>query len=264
MSVHRAIQSAQRRRPATSDPNMLSRGPQTSINSAQMFGNNGRMGPSQQQHQQMQHQQMQHQQMQQPQQNQGIPSKLTIPQAITLITLRLGAVENKLTQLQESGGLTSQCEIEGSENMALIDKTVIQSITSRLESLEKRSGSNTSGPETNLLKQQVETLKQNIIQTKGALVKENKELKTTINNLSSELTETKELLQALQTLTMDNSQKLMNMSFNLPEDFSDEIYNQSTNDYDNENEVICDNSDGEIIGTNLKELIEKEVNATML
>lgn len=273
MSANRSIQAAQRRRagPTNAEPAIPGRGPQPSINSAQMFANQAKpgSGPNMptgrlagQQAAAAQKQQMQQQQQTKAEGLSGI-SKMTVPQAITLITLRLGVVESKLIHMQESG-LSTQVDVEGNENMVLIDKSVINSITSRLESLEKRAGSNTSGPETNLLKQQVETIKQSVIQTKSVLAKENKDLKTMIGNLTTELNETKELLQALQNLTMDNSQKLMGISFNEEyANFDGEVYDETiivddnVNDNDNYN-------DSEIIGTNLKELIEKEVNATML
>jgi hypothetical protein len=105
MSANRSVQAAQRRRAGpTSEPGIPGRGPQPSINSAQLFANQARpgQGPSMptgrlagQQAEMQQKQQMQ--QMQQ-QKTEGISSvsKMTIPQAITLITLRLGALESKI------------------------------------------------------------------------------------------------------------------------------------------------------------------------
>ena len=67
----------------------------------------------------------------------------------------------------------------------------------------------------NIIKQQFETVKQTAIQTKTStigLAKENVALKTQVENLRKELTETKELVAALQNLTMDNSQKILDLS----------------------------------------------------
>jgi hypothetical protein len=223
----------------------------------------------------------------------GGVSKMTIAQAITLITLRLGAIETKIIQIEHEPQLSGHglsvegLSIEGQDNMVLIDKTVIQSITSRLESLEKRSSgsvsNSNSGPEVALLKQNFEMVKQAIVQTKGVVTtisKENKELKTQVDSLKNDLTETKELLAALQNLTMDNSQKLLDYSVNMGQTFDhdrlgdglgdglqdglqdgleyeyDASLNQSSfNDF--QDEIDPD----EIIGTNLKELIENEINA---
>ena len=66
-------------------------------------------------------------------------SKMTVPQAITLITLRLGKVE---TMLQNQTLNLNSMTMEGDENgadMVQIDSNVLESIMSRLEALEKRS-----------------------------------------------------------------------------------------------------------------------------
>jgi hypothetical protein len=295
MSANRSVQAAQRRRAGPQDGGMPGRGPQPSINSAQMFANQARpgQGPSMPtgrlagQQAAMQQKQMQQQgQTQSQQKTDGLAgvSKMTIAQAITLITLRLGAVETKIMELEhEPPGHT--LSFEGQENVVFIDKSVIQSITSRLESLEKRSttGSSTgsaSGPEVTLLKQQFETVKQAVVQTKGAtvtMVKDNKELKSQVESLKKELTETRELMSALQNLTMDNSQKIMELSSgefqNMDGQFeeSDKLlegnidYNTliGETDFSEIPDLQEDSGADEIVGTNLKELIESEINADM-
>lgn len=290
MSANRSVLAAQRRRagPTNSEPGIPGRGPQPSINSSQIFANQGKSVPGLKQQQQQQAQ---------PAKPEGLSSvsKMTIPQAITLITLRLGSVESKLMHIQESGGSSfgNNIQMEGQENMILIDKSVIQSITSRLESLEKRSSTSSvsaSGPEVNLLKQQIEIIKQSVIQNKtisANLVKNNTDLKNQIENLKSELTETKELLQALQNLTMDNSQKLMSISFNmnndemLGQDFDDTTLEQLEQfkeingiegiDYNNlvqssnftNLEHFNKGDRSEIVTGNLKTMIENEINSSM-
>jgi len=315
MSVNRSVQAAQRRRTAPNDPPVSGRGPQPSINSAQIFANQsrpgqgphiptGRLAGQQQRHheqQQQQQQQMynkqQQQQMynkqQQPKDGLSGVNKMTVPQAITLITLRLGAIESKLLHMPEIG-MNPDCELN-------LDTEVVHSILSRLEALEKQSSApnsnsnsnslgNVSTPELNLLKQQFDTLKQAVIQTKGtstSLVKENVALKTQVDNLRKEVLETKELLSALQNLTMDNSQKILELSVN---GYSVNGYENNNftdlQDLDglqcddgqnfngqnfNENELYEFNGDGvglqdfedqnEIIGNDLKQLIESELNA---
>jgi hypothetical protein len=279
MSGNRSVQAAQRRRSGPTDATP-GRGPQPSINSSQMFasqpntnvrpGTTGRLAGQQAALQQQQMQQHQ----QKPEGLSGI-SKMTVPQAITLITLRLGSVETKLMNI-EHNGLSDHnphsFNVDGQENMVMIDNSVLQSITSRLESLEKRSAgtSSASGPEVNLLKQQFDTLKQAVIQSKSvsaSLAKDNKDLKINVDNLKQELIETKELLTALQNLTMDNNQKIMSFSLNMDHDGmvydnqEDELYNSmDINELPTEQ---LDLGDSEIVGTNLKELIESEINAEM-
>jgi hypothetical protein len=289
MSANRSVQAAQRRRVGPQDGGMPVRGPQPSINSAQMFANQARpgQGPSipsgRLAGQQAAMQQKQMQQQSQQQKTEGVAgvSKMTIAQAITLITLRLGAVETKIMELEHESP-SHGMSFDGQENMVLIDKTVIQSITSRLESLEKRSSTGSasgsaSGPEVTLLKQQFETVKQAVVQTKGAtvtIVKDNKELKNQVDSLKNELTETRELLTALQNLTMDNSQKIMELSSGDFQNVDEQFFqtDQGDNDYNtligqtDSSEIQDlqeDSGSDEIVGTNLKELIESEINADL-
>lgn len=245
MSANRSVQAAQRRRsgPVETVP---TRGPQPSINSSQMFANQGRapQRPSRQQ---------------QNENNIGNIGKMTLPQAITLITLRLGSLENKIFNMNEMyspGQNMSQQE----EGMALIDQSIIDSIVTRLESLEKRS-TTTSSPEVNLLKQQIETLKQNIVQNKAISVKENKDLKLELDNLKQELFQTKELLNSIQNITMENNGKIMELSMNFyTEENLEEIDNEQVDEYqDQDAQYIND----DIVGIDLKQVIEGEINSTM-
>ena len=235
MSANRSVQAAQRRRAGPQEGGIPgTKGPQPSINSAQLFANQARPGSGPNmptgrlagQQAAMQQKQMQQQHQQQPEGISGV-SKMTIAQAITLITLRLGAVETKMMALEHESPQGTGTSFDGQENMVLIDKNVIQSIVSRLESLEKRSttstGSSVSGPEVALLKQQFETVKQAVIQTKGATVT----MKTQVDSLKNELIETRELLSALQNLTMENSQKLMGFDFQNMGDFSDQLLGEN-------------------------------------
>ena len=118
MSANRSVQAAQRRRsgPVETVP---TRGPQPSINSSQMFANQGRapQRPSRQQ---------------QSENNIANIGKMTLPQAITLITLRLGSLESKVLNMNEMSSQVMGQSIN-EEGMALIDQGVIDSIDSRLE-----------------------------------------------------------------------------------------------------------------------------------
>jgi hypothetical protein len=141
---------------------------------------------------------------------------------------------------------------------------------SRLETIESRPASSSgsvSSPELNLLKQQVETLKQAVVQTKGStvsLVKENTALKTQMDNLKKELTETKELLVALQNLTMDNSQKILDLTMGNTGEFnSTDMATLDAIDVGNFSDLQDDNEQNDIIGTDLKQLIESELNTSM-
>ena len=280
MSANRSVQAAQRRRAGpTSEPGIPGRGPQPSINSAQMFANQsrpgsgpniptGRLAGQQAAMQQSAMQQQSYQQSQQEQKNDKLSSvsKMTIAQAITLITLRLGAVESKLLHSPEG---IHNVSIDGESDVV---PGVLQSVLSRLDSLEKRSSSSNgsvSTPELNLLKQQFESVKQAVIQSKGSttsLAKENVALKTQMDNLRKELTETKELLTALQNLTMDNSKKILDLSIGSNVEYED------TNDLNDLNDTNLDelensgfeNLQDEIIGVDLKQMIESELNTSSM
>ena len=114
MSANRSVQAAQRRRAGGPEPVAPGRGPQPSISSSQIFTGqpqhpaNGRIAGQQAN---LQQQQMQQQRQQQMQQQGGVDSgvsKISIAQAITLITLRLGKAELQLYELAHqmaSGGV---------------------------------------------------------------------------------------------------------------------------------------------------------------
>jgi hypothetical protein len=278
MSANRSVQAAQRRRagPSNSEPAIPGRSPQPSINSAQMFANQARpgQGPSMQTGRLAGQQAAMQQQQQMQQQGKGQPidklssvSKMTVPQAITLITLRLGALESKMINPEEGHGMTFDGE-------SGIDPSFLQSILSRLEAIENRPASSSgsvSSPELNLLKQQVETLKQVVVQSKGStvsLVKENTALKTQMDNLKKELTETKELLAALQNLTMDNSKKILDLTMGNTIEYTGAFTGTDMSTLDaievgNFSDLQNDSEQNEIIGTDLKQLIESELNTGM-
>jgi hypothetical protein len=239
-------------------------------------GTSGRLAGQHAQQMQQQHQQQQQQDPQQPAAGIAGISKMTLAQAITLITLRLGKVETQLHEIghQQMGmdmgmGMNNNGLMdENGENMALVDKGLIDSIMSRLESLEKRSPSTgTSSPDVALLKQQFDGIKMSFAQSTKVsvtLTKEQKENKQQIDTLKSELSETKELLNALQTLTMDNSQKIFAIMSG--EDIALDEGEADAGEAEGEDEVDANAQDdedeeSELVGTDLKGLIEQELNA---
>jgi hypothetical protein len=277
MSANRSVQAAQRRRAGPPEPAAPGRGPQPSINSSQMFAagqQQQRMGPGSgqvsgrlagQQAALSQKQMMeQQQQMQQPTPSGlGSINKMTLPQAITLITLRLGKVETQLMNVSSSSS-----SFNGDEDTIIVDKQVIQSLISRIDALEKKpvTGATGSNQDVALLKQQFETIKPIVVQSKNT----GNALKLEMESLKKNLAETKELIVALQNLTMDNSNKILALNSVFTQDdgmFSD---NNLEHDFSNQDELVDDSdnldldldlSSQEIVGTNLKELIEQEFNA---
>ena len=137
MSSSRALASAQQRR-AAGGQQTTSR-PGTSIASQPSFAQQQR-NPRMLQQQQQQINTPPQQQIVETQSN-GLPfSKLTVSDAIGLITLRLGRVEQFILDSEHSGNdgndLNSKTNIP--ENSRLIDNSVLTSIINRLDSLEKK------------------------------------------------------------------------------------------------------------------------------
>jgi len=272
MSANRSVQAAQRRQTAPSSAPQQ-RGPQPSINSAQHFSQPSNSGKLAGQQAALAQKQMMQQQSQQQGQQGGLDSitKMTVPQAITLITLRLGKLETNMFHQQ----------FVNSESGSKIDESLIESIMDRLDAIEKRESvmspsatSPTSVTIVNsdivLLKQQFEALKPVLTQLKSAstsVAKENKNLKQQIELLKSELDETKELVITLQNITMDNSQKIMSFAFtNDDQLFSTEVEDDDVEEPVVESVMSVSDSvsesgvDSEVAELGLKELVEQELN----
>lgn len=145
MSGSRSIAAARARRAGEAAPPMSGTRPGTSIGSHAAFApqppnypSNVRLarGPQPPPPQHYQTQQQQQQQQQAP--SNGLPfTKLSISDAIGLITLRLGRVEQFMIELEHNeqvGGNNASIP----ENSKIIDNSVLTSMINRLDSLEKR------------------------------------------------------------------------------------------------------------------------------
>ena len=84
-------------------------------------------------------------------------AKLTISDAIGLITLRLGRVEQIIMEAEHNGGLTAGSSIP--DNAHLVDKSVINSIVNRLDSLEKKEKESSSNQQTSKLEGELRDIK---------------------------------------------------------------------------------------------------------
>ena len=213
-----SIAAAQRRRAGPPDTGRPGGGPKPSINSAQAFNQyqgqrpnmpTGKLaGQHAAQQQAMDRQQYAaNQKAQSASASHGEPdfSKITVAQAITLITLRLGKLESGFYKLQmesELGG-SNNVSLEGMENsnLKLVDGSVIDSIVARLESLEKRGSTSTgSSQEVATLKQQVDLIKPSIVTLKNASITNTKDIKSLNDQLTSMFEEINMLKAELQGL----------------------------------------------------------------
>jgi hypothetical protein len=165
MSSSRSIAAARSRRAGESQPPISGGRPGTSIASHSAFvpqqmqppPNNVRIAkaPINQQ-----------QQMQQP--SNGMPfSKLSISDAIGLITLRLGRVEQFVIDY-ENGEISTGPQTEQSipNNSKIIDNSVLANIINRLDALEKKEPSTSSSSVSN---EQISKIEKDLKETKDLL-----------------------------------------------------------------------------------------------
>jgi len=235
MSGQRSVAAAQRRRAGPLENNQNNRGPTPSISSSQAFNNNqqqqvirpgtsGRLAGQQAAIQQQQFQQNQSQSQSQSQNqnqksNQNL-TKMSVAQAITLITLRLGRVENQLQQLDPS--ISEQN-----------DSSIIDNILQRLYSLEQNqvedipisnNSNNNLIEDINLIKQQIESFKTSIVASRNSCALNNKDLKifkTELEELKKDFLQTKLLVDNIPideetTLNLETDNTFV-------DDFNDEI-----------------------------------------
>jgi len=161
--------------------------------------------------------------------------KLSISDAIALITLRLGRVENIVSNYDPNAGSSSgNIQLNYDENARMVDEQVFNSIVSRLDALEK--GRNVGGPAVGnpQLEQRLSVLEKNqkmLIerQQQASVVSTTTPVETTIVNdvaeeklkpmeesiqyVKSELSSVKDLLLKLQSFTMETNQKLADIVF---------------------------------------------------
>lgn len=279
MSANRSVQAAQRRRAGQPEPQVMSRPPpQPSINSSQVFSgqppnmrqnSNPNSNPGRVSAQQYLSQgQGQQRQVQGEAATDGITgiSKMTIAQAITLITLRLGALETKIIQIDrqpEQGGFSNEMGLD--HDLVLIDKSALENITTRLESLEKRSQTSGGSGDNLVIKQQMDTMKNSLIQTKNSTVslgKENKEIKQQVEQLFKELKESREIIDTINSLNLQNNQSLdYDEEANLQGEPEEKLIEDSLENDSDENDYVEEERDTKLMGAELKALLKNEINA---
>jgi len=176
--------------------------------------------------------------------------KLSVSDAIALITIRLGRVEtfiNQLPPLDQLESVSSSRTEENGNNMSLVNDNVFQSIVTRLERLEK---SKISELEQNIflfenknavniqkilsLEHLVSSLEQkiNILQETHSEPKtiDTKDIDDKIISLNTQIDQLKDTLLSLQTYTMNTNTKLIDLIITNTE--------MSENENEEENEDI--------------------------
>jgi hypothetical protein len=139
----------------------------------------------------------------QPMQQMQMPAKLSVSDAIALITLRLGRVEQFVQNMPVDG--QSNVGVDG-ENIRIVDNEVFEHMAQRLDELEKV--------------QQELAARKPIISSTAAPVTQvinsaaSKELSESVEVLKAEMVQIKDLLLNLQSFTMQTNQRLSEIVFN--------------------------------------------------
>ena len=166
MSSARSITAARNRRAGDPSPKLQIQPqtrPGTSISAQSAFSQN--VYPQQQQQQQQQQNKGNNLRVSgkqttasQPKPSNGLPfTKLTISDAIGLVTLRLGRVEQFIMEIQENGLDSSSTNIP--ENSKLVDNSVLTSIINRLDSLEKKESASVNTDKISKMEVEIANIK---------------------------------------------------------------------------------------------------------
>jgi hypothetical protein len=222
--------------------------------------------------------------MQEPQQQPIMNPKLSVSDAIALVTLRLGRVETILSNLPneprgdgESGGQMYD------ENMRMVDQNVFNSIVSRIDTLEKnqkllieKQKAAPAAPAP-VAQSAAAPIKQMVQETIIKDVSDEKiePIRESVDSLKDEVSELKDLLMKLQSFTMETNKKLTDIVFddNIPQMFNNSFMfhggvsmmgGQQFKEDVGDEMIVLENMDDEIAcenlqSTNLKELIKQEL-----
>lgn len=171
MSSSRSIAAARSRRAGESQPPVSGGRPVTSIASHSAFVQQ-QMPPPPQNNVRVAKAPMQQQQQQMPQQGASPFTKLSISDAIGLVTLRLGRVEQFMIDF-ENGEIEGHHPNSGGgssipENSKIVDNSVLTTIVNRLDALEKREGSAPNGIASSIASS-VASLEKDLKETKDLL-----------------------------------------------------------------------------------------------
>ena len=302
----RSLAAARARRSGDSTPPVSGNRPVTSIGSQAAFAqqmppgigynmppppNNVRTARSIQQQQQQQqyskqtpqkYQQFYEQQQQQQQPQNGLPfQKLSISDAIGLITLRLGRVEQWIIETDHEEESNQSHTVSGDisgipDNHKVIDSSVLTSIINRLDSLEKNSPGSTSSEEVNKLIEDVKVLTEQFKRMGDDVSKHTIELARNTEQVfkfNRELTETKDILKTFMVkydmfanettqnfsdyeIALSDLEKRLHVeeqnSETLETEEEEEPIGTSINDIDGENNNV-------IMSVDLKNMIKQEL-----
>ncbi len=199
-------------------------------------------------------------------QNLSMP-KLSISDAIALITLRLGKVETIVSNYQNES-LQVQVDAMGQpiQNAKMIDDSVFKSIVSRLDVLEKNQKvlmenqtSIANTVKTIASSKNGQTVVKDISEEKLSIIKDD------IEGLKTELRQNNDSIFNLQNMVQEVSQKMVEISLTLNSDETEDLVEGTM--IDSEQQDAADECVDEephedtIVQLDLKEFIQNELNA---
>ena len=295
----RSLAAARARRAGENAPPVSGNRPGTSIGSGAAFSQQmpsgyqtnmpppppnvraGRGQPQMQQYQKQPQQQYQQQQQQskQPLDN-GLPfTKLSISDAIGLITLRLGRVEQWIIETDHENELkqNSSESMNLPDNSRIIDNSVLSSIVNRLEEVEKIQPGNLNNEDVLKLSEEVSKLNELFNKVKDDLTKHTLEIAKNneqIFKFNRELTETKDILKTFMikydVFASETLNKFSDYEFALTElEQNMQVPLETSKNVESENnleestvDVETNDNSNIIMSVDLKNIIKQELAST--
>jgi hypothetical protein len=206
-------------------------------------GGGGGRGPQQQQ---LLHQQ----QLQQQQPSNGLPfTKLSISDAIGLITLRLGRVEQFIidTEMEESSQ-SNNSQMSLPENSKIIDSSLLTTIINRLDSLEKKEQVSVSSERLIQVQTELTTTKEMVINLTSLFESFVKDTSNKFVDFEMGISEIEKVIYVGENVYKSNNElELAN----------DESNNETANDG-----TLNDTNENAIVSVDLKTIIKEELSRT--
>jgi len=208
----RSLAAARARRAGENAPPVSGNRPGTSIGSHAAF--------SQQQPGNVRVQQNRQNKFTRPEQQNGLPfSKLSISDAIGLVTLRLGRVEQYIIETEHENEVNGNSGISGNlpENSRVIDNSILTNMINRLDSLEKKEPGSIDNESISKLTEQLTRIGDEVTKHNLAIAKHTEQL----FKFDRDLTETKDILKTFMikydTFTSEVNDKFGDYEFAIAE-----------------------------------------------
>ena len=252
----RSLAAARARRAGENAPPVSGNRPGTSIGSHAAFS------PQQPSNVRVQSKTGNFQQQQQQQSQNGLPfNKLSISDAIGLVTLRLGRVEQYIIDTEHEKESNPESFTSGNlpENSRVIDTSVLTTIINRIDSLEKREPGSIDNESITKLTEQLTRIGDEVTKHNLAIAKHTEQ----IFKFDRDLVETKDILKTFMikydTFAGEVNEKFGDYEFaiaelekklEIPVDSSEITVEQSSNDTENSNSIMS---------VDLKKIISQEL-----